>query len=52
MKPKNVKYNIKIKNIEELKTLMKQMKSTLDKIQNFKFDIKVSQCEHSQDRQS
>lgn len=47
MKAKNVKYNIKIKNIEELKTLIEQTKSTLDKIQNFKFDIEVSQCEHS-----
>ena len=44
MKAKNVKYNIKIKNIEEL---IEQTKSTLDKIQNFKFDIEVSQCEHS-----
>lgn len=47
MELKNIKVDTKIKNIEELKTLIEQMKSTLDKIQNFKFDIEFIQCEHS-----
>lgn len=42
-----LKIDIKIKNIEELKVLVKEAQSILDKIQNFKFDIEFNQCERS-----
>lgn len=44
---RNIKADMRIKNIEELKTLIQEMESILDKIQNFKFDIEISQCEHN-----
>lgn len=47
MKSKSTSINLKIKNIDELKTLVQEMKSTLDKIQNFKFDFEFIQCEHN-----
>lgn len=47
MELKNIEIGMKIKNIEELKVLVKEAQSILDKIQNFKFDIEVSQCEHN-----
>ncbi len=47
MELKNIKIGMKIKNIEELKVLVKEAQSILDKIQNFKYDIEFSQCEHN-----
>lgn len=47
---KNMKINIRIKNIDELKTLLEEMKSIIDKIQNFNFDIEINQYEHIQDK--
>lgn len=41
----NVK--IELKNIDELKQLITVLESTVDKINNFKLEIKTSQCEHN-----
>lgn len=43
---------MKIKNIDELNTLVEKMKSTIDKLQNFSFDIEINQCEHNQEKQN
>lgn len=50
MKLKNISVDLKIKNIDELKALVKELDVIVDKIQNFKFDIEASQCEHIQDK--
>lgn len=47
MEIKNISVDMKIKNIEELKTLIEEMQSIFDKIQKFKFDFEFNQCEHN-----
>lgn len=42
--------NIKIENIDEFNKLLEQFKTTVDKIQNFKFKVCTTQCEHNQDK--
>lgn len=44
---KNDETTIKIENIDELKLLVEQFKTTVDKLKNFEFKITVTQCEHN-----
>lgn len=41
---------LKIKNIDELKQLVEQLRTIVDKIENLNLEIVINQCEHSQDK--
>lgn len=44
-----MRIQIKLKNIDELKQLIEQLETTVDKINNFQLQIETSQYEQNQD---